>query len=159
VIYELSEILDQTQKKTHVVHVFGGWQRLNGLNFHGIGTDAPLINDMPQVLDFSPSKTGFSLTDVELLACKHFEDQAHMRLMLSFSLTKNHDVVYADNNKLSDVRMKNKIPHRLKSGWGVSQASISILNRYDKREFGTPFSANPPQKSESDDNPKSNPTT
>jgi hypothetical protein len=38
-----------------------------------------------------------------------------MRLMLSFSLGENQDVINIDNNKLSDIRMKNIIYNRLEA--------------------------------------------
>jgi hypothetical protein len=51
-----------------------------------------------------------------------------MRLMHSFGLREKQNVIYVDNNKLLDVRMKNRIHHRLKTCWGVRQA----LNQHFK---------------------------
>jgi hypothetical protein len=42
-----------------------------------------------------------------------------MGLMLSFGSRENQDVINIDNNKLPDIRMKNRIHHRLKSGWSI----------------------------------------
>jgi hypothetical protein len=58
-------------------------------------------------------------TNEKLFSFKHFENKTHMRLMLSFGLRENQDVIYIDNNKLPDIQMTNRIHHRLKSGGGV----------------------------------------
>jgi hypothetical protein len=54
-----------------------------------------------------------------------------MGLMLSFNLRENQYVINIDNNKLHDIRMKNRIHHRLKSGWGTRSA----LNQHFKMEM------------------------
>jgi hypothetical protein len=67
----------------------------------------------------SLSEARLCFTNVKLRTFKHFENKPHMGLMLSFTFKENQDVINIDNNKLPDVRMKNRIHHRLKSGWGI----------------------------------------
>jgi hypothetical protein len=89
VLYELTEINNQTQKGTNIVHILGNWPSLDGLNFLGVRTNALLINDMPQVLHLLLSNIELGFTHVKICTLKHFQNQAHMRLMLSFSLGEN----------------------------------------------------------------------
>jgi hypothetical protein len=42
-----------------------------------------------------------------------------MRFMFCLSSGENQNVIIVYNNKLSDIRVKNRIHHRLKSGWGI----------------------------------------
>jgi hypothetical protein len=51
--------------------------------------------------------------------------------MFSFALRENQDVVNIDDNKLPDVRIKNRIHHCLKGGWRICQA----LNQNFKLEM------------------------
>jgi hypothetical protein len=114
------------------VHIFENWPRLDGLNFLGVRTNALLIHDVAQVLNFCLGKARPRFTNEKLFLLKHFENKTHMRLMLSFGVRENQNVIYVDNNKLPDVRMNlNRIHHRLKSCWGVRQA----LNQHFKLEM------------------------
>jgi hypothetical protein len=72
-----------------------------------------------QLLALLLCKARLCFTNEKLFSFKHFENKTHVRLMLSFGLREKYDVVYIDNNKLHDVRMKNRIHHHLKSRWGV----------------------------------------
>jgi hypothetical protein len=113
------------------VYIFWHWPRLDGLDFLGIRLNALLIHNVAQVLNLFLSKARLCFTNIEFLIFKHFENKPHMGLMLSFGLRENSDVIYVDNNKLPDIRIKNRIHHRLKSGWGVCQA----LNQHFKLEM------------------------
>jgi hypothetical protein len=101
------------------VNILRDWPRLDGLNFLGIKTNALFIHNVTQVLDLFLSEARLCFTNVELLTFKHFENKPHMGLMLSFGLRENQDDINIDNNKLPDIRMKNRIHHRLKSGWSI----------------------------------------
>jgi hypothetical protein len=60
---------------------------------------------------------------------KQFQHKAHVRFMFSLSSGEYQNVINVYNNKISDIRMKNRIHHRLKSGWGIIvKPSISTLN-------------------------------
>jgi hypothetical protein len=90
---------------------------------------------------------------------KHFQHKAHMRLMFSLSFGENQNVINIYNNKLSDIRVRNGIHHRLKSSWGIRQA----FNQHFKLEVtkGSLERRLRPilfQKSIYDNNPMSNPT-
>jgi hypothetical protein len=125
------EIIHQTQKRTHIVHIFREWPRVNGLNFPGVGANFLLIHYVAQVLNLCLSEARLCFTNEKLFSIKRFENKTQMRLMLSFGPRENQDVINIDNNKLPDVRVKNRIHHRLKSGWGVCQA----LNQHFKLEM------------------------
>jgi hypothetical protein len=120
VIYELAEIIDQTQKRTYIMHVFGNWPGLDGLNFLGVRANPLLIHNVAQVFNLLLGKTGLCFTHVKLFMPKHFQHKAHMRFMFSLSSGENENVINVYNNKLSNVRVKDRIYHRLKSGWGIS---------------------------------------
>jgi hypothetical protein len=108
VLYELAETIDQTQKRTHIVHNFENWLSLDGLNFLGVRASL-LIHDMAQVIYLLLGKAGLSFTHIKLLTLQRFQNQTHMRLVFSLSLEENQNVINVDNNKLSDVRMKDRI--------------------------------------------------
>jgi hypothetical protein len=86
------------------------------------------IRNVAQVLNLFQSKARLCFTNVELFTFKHFKNKPHMGLMLSFGLRENQDVININNNKLPDIRMKNRIHHRLKSGWSIRYA----LNQHFK---------------------------
>jgi hypothetical protein len=110
------------------MHIFWNWPRLDGLNFLGVRANSLLIHNVAQVLNLLLSETRLCFTNEKLLSFKHFENKPHMRLMLSFGLRENQDVINIDNNRLPDVRMQNRIHHRLKSSWSVCQT----LNQHFK---------------------------
>jgi hypothetical protein len=74
------------------------------------------------------AKLGLGFTHVQLFMPKHFKHKAHMRFMFSLSSGENQNVINVYNNKLSNIRVKNKIHHRLKSSWGIRQT----LNQHFK---------------------------
>jgi hypothetical protein len=92
VLDELLEIIDQSEKRFHIVHILRNWPRLDRLNFLGIGTNALLIHDVTQVLNLCLSEAGLRFTNVKRLTFKHFENKPHMGLMLSFGFRENQDV-------------------------------------------------------------------
>jgi hypothetical protein len=51
VLYVLTEMIDQTQKRTHIVYIIGNWPSLDGLEFLGVRVDTLLIHDVAQVLN------------------------------------------------------------------------------------------------------------
>jgi hypothetical protein len=103
------------------MNIIRNWPHLDSLNFLGIRTNALLTHNVAQVLNLCLSEARLCFTNEKLFSFKHFENKTHMRLILRFGLQvgENQDVIYVDNNKLPDVRMKNRIHHRLKSGWGI----------------------------------------
>jgi hypothetical protein len=111
------------------MYIFRNWSRLDDLNFFGVRANPLFLHDVAQVLNLFLSEARLCLTNVELLTFKHFENKPHMHLMLSFTFRENQDVINVDNNKLPDVRMQNRIYHRLNlSSWSVCQT----LNQHFK---------------------------
>src|SRR3569833_1955489 len=86
VINELAKIVTQTQERPNIVNVLRHRPRLNSTDFLGIWTNALSINNMPQVLNLSLSKTGLCLCHVKLFATQDIQNKPHMRLMLFFRL-------------------------------------------------------------------------
>ena len=113
-LYELGEIIDQTYKRTHIVYILRNWPSLDGLNFLGIRANTSLIHYVAQVLNLLLSEARLCFTNEKLFSFKHFEHQTHMRLMFRFGLRENQDVIDVNNNKLPDIRMKDRIHHSLK---------------------------------------------
>jgi hypothetical protein len=90
------------------MHMFRNWPRLDGLNFLGVRANSLLIHNVAQVLNFFLSKARLCFTNEKHFLFEQFENKTHMRLMLSFSLGENQDVINVDNNKLPDIRMQNR---------------------------------------------------
>jgi hypothetical protein len=103
VLMNFPELIDQTQKKTNIVHILMNWPNPYGLNFLGIGTNALSINNMFQVLNLLLRETGLGFTHVKLFTLKHIQNKTHVHLMLSFCLGENQDVIDIDNDKFFDV--------------------------------------------------------
>jgi hypothetical protein len=89
VLFELTDIIDQAQKRTDIVYILRHWPRLDGLSFLGIMTNALLIHDVAQVLHLSLSKARLCFINEKLFSFKHFENKTHMRSMLSFGLRES----------------------------------------------------------------------
>jgi hypothetical protein len=85
------------------MNILGSWPSLDGLNFLGVRTNALSIKDMPQKLNLLLSKSILGFTHVKHFTLEHFQNQTHVRLMLSFSLGENQDVIDIYNNKLPDI--------------------------------------------------------
>jgi hypothetical protein len=65
----------------------------------------PSLSTMwPEYLISDWAKLDLALQNEKLFSFKHFKDQTHMRLMLSFRLREDQDIVNIDNNKLPDIR-------------------------------------------------------
>jgi hypothetical protein len=74
----------------------------------GLG-ECLLIRNVPKKLDLLYSEAGLRLTDVELFTLKNIQNKSHMRLVLLFSLREGQNVINIHDDKLSKVRMKNRI--------------------------------------------------
>jgi hypothetical protein len=74
VLYKFSEIIEQTQERTHIVHILRNGPSLDGLNFPNVRTNAMFINDMTQVLNLLLSKTGLGFTRVKLFTLENALD-------------------------------------------------------------------------------------